>query len=96
MKLYYAVTYLRGENWNPALPMRQQENWDEHARLMDALVEAGFIILGGPLDEGEKVLMIINAESPQAIDQRLAQDPWMPMGLRRIASIERWQVLLGG
>jgi hypothetical protein len=92
--IYYAVTQERGENWNPRLSMREQVKWDEHATFMDALVDDSFVVLGGPLDDAEKVLLIINAESEQAIHARLADDPWIPMGIRRIAKIERWQILL--
>ena len=54
--IYYAVTLERGENWNASRPMREQEQWDEHARLMDALVDDGFIVLGGPLNDEEKAM----------------------------------------
>jgi uncharacterized protein YciI len=93
--IYYVVTLERGENWNAGHPMREQEHWDEHARLMDALVDEGFIILGGPLNDEEKALLIINAASKQAIEARFADDPWIAMGVRRIAIVERWEILLG-
>jgi uncharacterized protein YciI len=93
--IYYAVTREWGESWDASLPMRKQEKWDEHAEFMDALVDEGFIVLGGPLDDGEKFLLIIDAESEQEIDARLAEDPWTPMGLLRIAKVERWEILLG-
>jgi hypothetical protein len=39
-------------------PMRQQEQWAEHApqhaAFMDALADDGFVILGGPLGEQEE------------------------------------------
>jgi len=92
--IYYAVTLERGKHWDARRSMREQEQWDEHARFMDALVDAGFVILGGPLDDAEKVLLIINAESRQAIEARLAADPWMSMEVRRIAKVERWEILL--
>jgi uncharacterized protein YciI len=93
--IYYAVTQERGENWDARRSMREQEQWDEHAGFMDALVEDGFVVLGGPLDDGEKVLLIINAQSRQAIEARLAEDPWAPRGVRRIVQVERWEILLG-
>ena len=47
-------------------------------------------ILSGPLDDGEeKFLLIIAAESEQAIEVRLAEDPWTPLRLLRTASVER-------
>ena len=92
---YYAVTRERGESWDARLSMRQQEQWDEHAAFMNALVDDGFVVLGGPLGDGGKILLIINAESEQEIDARLADDPWTPLGLLRIAKVEHWEILLG-
>ena len=92
---YYAVIRGRGENWDARLSMRLQEKWDEHAVFMNALVDDGFVVLGGPLDDGEKILLIIDAESEQEIHARLAGDLWTPMGLLRIAKVERWEILLG-
>lgn len=94
--IYYAVTQEWGDGRDAQRSMREQAKWDEHAAFMDALVDDGFVILGGPLDNAEKVLLIINAESQQAVEARLADDPWLPMGIRRIASIERWEILLDG
>jgi uncharacterized protein YciI len=91
----YAVLRERGENWDAGLPMRQQEHWEEHAAFMDALADDGFVVPGGPLGEGEKIfLLIIAAESEQAIEARLADDPWTPLGLLRLAQVERWKILL--
>jgi uncharacterized protein YciI len=91
---YYAVLRERGENWDVRHPMRQQKQWEEHAAFMDALAGDGFIILGGPLGTGEKILLIIAADSEQAIETRLANDPWTPLGLLRLAKVERWEILL--
>jgi uncharacterized protein YciI len=93
--IYYAVLRERGENWDTRIPMRQQEQWEKHAAFMDALTNDGFIILGGPLGVGEeKFLHIVAAESEQAIEARLADDPWTPLRLLRTASVERWEILL--
>ena len=91
---YFAVTRERGEDWDASLSMRQQQKWDEHAVFMNALADEGFVVLGGPLDDGEKILLIINAKSEMEIADRLADDPWTSMGLLRIAKIERWEILL--
>lgn len=92
---YFAVTRERGENWDAMLSMRQQAKWDEHAAFMDALADNGFVVLGGPLGDGEKIfLLIIDAESEQEIHARLAHDPWTPLGLLRTAKVERWEILL--
>jgi uncharacterized protein YciI len=61
---------------------------------MDRLVEAGFVILGGPLEGDRDVLLIVEAESADAARDRLAEDPWAPSGMLRPISIEGWTVLL--
>jgi hypothetical protein len=63
---------------------------------MDALVEEGFIMLGGPvghdIDTGP-VLQVVQAESEEAVRERLAEDPW-PEELLAIERIEPWTVWL--
>lgn len=93
--IYYAVIRERGENWDTRLSLRQQEQWDEHAAFMDALADDGFVVLGGPLGNGETFLLTVNAKSEQEIAARLADDPWTPLGLLRTARVERWEILLG-
>ena len=91
---YYAVTREHGAAWNATLPMREQEGWYEHAAFMDALADEGFVVLGGPLGDGARTLLIVDAEDEENITARLADDPWTPMGLLRIATIEPWEILL--
>ncbi len=92
---YFAVTRERGPAWDEALPMREQKRWKDHATFMDSLASEGFIVLGGPLDEGERrFLLIFNVESEKAVKTRLATDPWTLTGLLRIARIEPWEILL--
>jgi uncharacterized protein YciI len=74
--------------------MPEQEKWAEHAAFMNALADDGFVVLGGPLGDGARMLLIIDADSEGAIQTRLAADPWTPMGLLRIAKVERWEILL--
>ena len=46
---YFAVFRERGSAWDASRPIRQQPRWDGHAAFMDALVDSGVIVLGGPL-----------------------------------------------
>jgi uncharacterized protein YciI len=58
--------------------------------------DVGLILAGGPLGEREeKFLFIVAAENQHATEACLAGDPWTRLGLWRIASVERWEVLLG-
>ena len=76
--------------------MREQDGWDEHARFMDELVASGFILLGGPLENGHETLHIVSSTSDEAIRERWATDPWWVNGMLTPKSIERWTILLDG
>lgn len=61
---------------------------------MDGLVDDGFIILGGPVGDGEQTLHVVRAADEDQIRARLARDPWASAGLLRIGTIERWALWL--
>jgi hypothetical protein len=90
---YYAVIRERGPRWDPARPLREQEEWDLHASFMDGLAEEGVILRGGPLGGDDGALHIFAASGPEEIERRLAADPWEGTMLRN-ARIAHWQILL--
>jgi hypothetical protein len=49
----YLVERGKGPAWDHARGRREQAGWDEHAAFMDGLVEEGFVVLGGPVGEGD-------------------------------------------
>ena len=64
---------------------------------MDGLAAEGFVVLGGPIGEGDgdDVLLVVVAADQAAIRARLADDPW-PDDLLTTLSIEPWSVWLRG
>jgi hypothetical protein len=62
---------------------------------MDALVDAGIVVLGGPLDGTRDVLLIVRAETEAEIAARLDADPWVRSGLLVGTSIHPWRLRLG-
>ncbi len=84
-----------GGPWDWSRGLREQEGWDEHAAFMDALVEDGFVVLGGPLDEKE-VLLVVDADDEESVRARFAADPWVENGMLTIAAVRPWTVLLEG
>ena len=78
--------------------MREQQGWDEHAKFMDDLVDEGFIVLGGPLENenGREVLHIVDAPSEEAVHARFADDIWARTGMLKTVRVERWTILLDG
>jgi uncharacterized protein YciI len=92
---YFLVTRAWGPDWNPTRPRRGQDRWDEHAAFMDTLVDDGFVVLGGPVGDVDTghALLVVDAESEEAIRERLAGDPWSEQ-LLTIESVEPWSVWL--
>jgi uncharacterized protein YciI len=93
--MYFAVLRTTGPAWDKGLPIQGQPEWPAHAAFMDALADDGFIVLGGPLGGRTRFLFLVRSDGEEEIRERLAADPWVPMGLLEIASIDPWQVLLG-
>ena len=95
MAMFYVVVRRSGPQWDPSRPLEEQSGWDEHAAFMDALVDEGFIFLGGPIGDGDghDTLVIVRAEDEAAVRERLDADPWHET-LLTYRSIEPWSVWL--
>ncbi len=94
MKKLFVVTRVRGKAWDSSKPMRSQKLWEEHAAFMDDLATNRFVTLGGPLDDGPKTLLVIDASDEAEIRNTLARDPWSKSGILELQSVELWTVLL--
>ena len=93
---YFAVTLVHGPGWDSSRPIRGQDSWDEHAAFMDGLVDDGFIIVGGPIGDGNRTLHLVEAAGRPEIEARLSKDPWASPDLLRIGTIEPWALWLDG
>ena len=94
--MFFAVRLKRGGPWDWSRGLREQDGFDEHAQFMDALVEEGFVVLGGPLAGEREILHAVSAPSEDVVRERLGQDNWHRNGMLTIASIEAWTILLDG
>jgi hypothetical protein len=93
--MFLVVVRRDGPEYDHSRPLEEQTGWAEHAAFMDALVDDGFIVLGGPLADEERVAHAVEAESEQAIRDRLALDPWSGSHLV-VDSIDPWTIRLDG
>src|SRR3954468_8436387 len=96
MARMYAVTVEHGPAWDDARGLREQDGWDEHAAFMDALVDDGFVVLGGPFGDGPRVVHAAAAGAARPVGARLPAAPGHADGPLRIVSVEPWTVLLDG
>jgi uncharacterized protein YciI len=91
---HFAVRLVHGPGWDPARQIRDQDGWDEHAAFMHGLVDDGFVVLGGPVGDGEQTLHVVQAADEKDIRARLAADPWASAGLLQIGTVELWALWL--
>jgi uncharacterized protein len=95
--MFHLVLSQSGPEWDRSRPMEAQTYWDEHAAFMDALVEDGLVVLGGPLGDGRFVLLAIDSDDEAVVRARLAADPWLVEGgVLQISRIEPWTIFLDG
>lgn len=83
-----------GLAWDRSRAMEEQSGWAAHAAFMNELVDAGFIVLGGPVANGHRAVLVIEAESEEVVRATLARDPWT--GSHLVDTIDRWTILLDG
>jgi uncharacterized protein YciI len=90
-----AVFISRGASWDHARGLEDQVGWDEHAAFVDARYAEGFVLLVGPLEGTDDVLMIVAASDEDDVRARLAADPWHRSNQLRIDCVAPWTLRLG-
>jgi uncharacterized protein YciI len=94
MKNTFLALSSAGPNRDFSKGTREQPFWDEHANFIDQLVDAGFVLMGGPLvDEGGS-LLIVNAKDEDEVREKLKSDPWAQRGILNLESVKRWQIFI--
>jgi hypothetical protein len=93
--MFHVVLHRMGPEWDPSRPLEEQSGWAAHASFMDGLVDAGFVVLGGPLADEHRVVLVVDAESGDAVRATLARDPWSGTHLL-VDTVEAWTIRLDG
>ena len=93
MAMFLVVLRQSGSEFDRSRPLEEQSEWEAHAAFMDELVDAGFLVLGGPLADDGRVAHAVEAESQDAVRAAFARDPWSESHLR-VDSIEPWTIRL--
>ena len=73
---------------------REQAYWDEHAAYIDALVDDGTILLGGPLTDEGGALLVVRGASEEEVRAKVAADPWYTHGILVLERIARWEIFI--
>jgi hypothetical protein len=73
--MFFVVERQSGANWDPSRPLEEQEGWRAHADFMNELVDQGFVVLGGTLEDQRRAVLAIEADSEDTVRETLARDP---------------------
>jgi uncharacterized protein YciI len=92
----FVVRMVHGPAWDPRHEIREQVDWDGHAAFLDALVDEGFVLVGGPVGYDEAALLVVESSDEQAVRARLGTDPWVRSGVLRVGTVEPWLIWLKG
>jgi uncharacterized protein YciI len=95
MPQLFAVIRTRGPAFESSRPLEAQADWKAHAAFMNGLVRDGSVILGGPLEGTDDVLLVMRAGTADEARGRLAADPWTVQDLLRVSRISPWTLRLG-
>lgn len=93
--MFHVVLRRSGPQWDASRRMEQQSGWPEHASFMDGLVDAGIVVLGGPLGDEQRVVLAVDAASEDAVRATLGDDPWSGTHLL-VDTIDPWTIRLDG
>ncbi len=91
---HFALVLVHGPGWDASRAIREQPGWTAHAAFMDSLVADGFILLGGPVGDGQQTLHVIEADHEDQVRQRVAEDPWARDRLLEVGSVQPWALWL--
>jgi hypothetical protein len=92
---YFVVLRRIGPQWRNGVALEQQSGWVAHAAFMDDLVDDGYVVLGGPLGDELRVVLVIEAPSEDEVRTTLAADPWSGTHLV-VDSVDPWTIRLDG
>ena len=88
MKRSFAAIVERTSKWDHSKPPQEQPGFAAHAEYMGGLQQEGLIVLAGLMLASNDVLFVLEAESREEVDDRLAQDPWRRDGYTRLGRLE--------
>ncbi len=90
----FLILSTAGPNRDLTRGTREQSLWDEHAAFIDGLVETGFIMMGGPLEDEGGAVLVVRADDENDVRETMKHDPWYTGGILKLTSIKRWTIFI--
>jgi uncharacterized protein len=94
LKKTFAIFFTPGTAWIAGKTSREQPYWTEHAAFMDALLEDGIVIMGGPFADYSSIMVILAASDEGEARDLFRRDPFVVQRIFHLSSVHEWLVFL--
>ena len=74
--------------------MREQPRWDEHAEFIDALIEKGTFVMGGPFADNSGSMSLLEGVTVDEAQEIVADDPFVANGVFVLDDLREWDVFV--
>jgi uncharacterized protein YciI len=85
------VVFRAGPAWGSG-PPDDQPGWDAHAEWVDALVDAGTFVMGGPLSDYSGSVNLLEGLTAAEATELVGTDPFVRNGVFELESVREWTV----
>jgi uncharacterized protein YciI len=87
------VRFRAGPTWTSG-SVREQPDWDAHAEFVDALIERGTFVMGGPFSDNSGSMSLLEGIEADEARRILEDDPFMKNGVFVLEEIREWNVFV--
>jgi uncharacterized protein YciI len=87
------VRFRAGPSWT-AGAVREQLEWDAHADFVDALIERGTFVMGGPFSDNSGSMSLLEGVDADEARRLVEEDPFMKNGVFVLEEIREWDVFV--
>lgn len=87
------VRFRAGPTWTSG-SVREQPDWDAHAEFVDALIERGTFVMGGPFADNSGSMSLLEGVDADEARRILEDDPFMTNGVFVLEEIREWNVFV--
>jgi hypothetical protein len=92
--IFLVVRRHDGAEYDASRPLEEQSDWAAYVSFMNGLENEGFVVVGGPLAGERRTVLVVDAESEDAVRATLTRDLWSETHLR-LDTIDPWSIRLG-
>jgi uncharacterized protein YciI len=87
------VRFRAGPTWTSG-SVREQPDWDAHAEFVDALIERGTFVMGGPFGDNSGSMSLLEGIDVDEAHRILEDDPFIKNGVFALEEIREWNVFV--